>query len=209
VYRSDLAGIYTDVVHGQLSFWQRPGVRLLMLILIGTVPTGIIGLSFSDFFEGLLSSPIPVGVAFFFTGCLLWSTRWAKQGDEDETRAPLWKGACMGVAQGIAITPGVSRSGSTIAAGLFLGLDREAAARISFLLSIPAIVGACIMEFGHLSNPTPSSLIPLAVGFTTAALSGYLALTLLLLLVKRGDFSGFAWYLWPLAIVAVFSGLYA
>ena len=108
----------------------------------------------------------------------------------------------IGLAQGLAITPGISRSGSTIAAGLFLGMDREAAARFSFLLSIPAILGAVVLKAGDLDF-SGASMTPILVGVTTSAISGYIALRVLIRLVRAGDFSKFAYYLWPLAVFAL------
>ena len=108
--------------------------------------------------------------------------------------------------QGLAITPGISRSGSTIAAGLFLGLERAEAARLSFLLSIPAILGAFVLKAGDLSW-VDGAVVPLLIGVVTSAASGYLALRWLLRLVESGDFSRFAWYLWPLSAFALWTGL--
>jgi len=202
VYRQDLCGVVTDTTKGTGPFFGRPGVRLMLLLVAATIPTAVIGLSFEDLFERLFHTPSAVGVAFAVTGAVLWMTRKIEQGNTEAHGLTWGRAAWIGLAQGMAITPGISRSGSTIAAGLFLGMDREAAARFSFLLSIPAILGACVLKFDDLVL-TGSSMGPIAIGVTTSALSGYVALTVLIRLVRSGDFSKFAYYLWPLAIFAL------
>ena len=114
-----------------------------------------------------------------------------------------WRSALViGLVQGLAITPGISRSGSTIAAAMFLGIEREAAAKYSFLLSIPAILGAFVLKAGGLDLGA-GNLVPLLTGFLTAAITGYLALRLLLRFVRSGSLDKFAFYLWPLAAASI------
>lgn len=206
VYRQDLLDIPRDFVKGEEPLMQRKGVRLLMLMIIGSVPTAAIGLAFEDVFERLFSNPVSVGVAFAVTGFVLFATRFMRQGDATEGTTKWWQALVVGIAQGLAITPGVSRSGSTIAVGLFLGFKRDFAARYSFLLSIPAISGAFLLKARHL-DLSGSAGLPILVGFVAAAISGYGALVLLLRLVRSGDFSRFSWYLWGIAAVALFTGL--
>ncbi len=202
VYRADLLGIIKDLLPAETPLWSRPGVRLLSMVVLGSIPTAFIGLLLQDTFEQLFDDSLSVGIAFAVTGSVLWLTRFAKPGSEDEVNAPRWKALLVGLVQGLAITPGISRSGSTIAAGLFLGLDREAAARLSFLLAIPAIGGAFLLKARHLST-SGAAVLPLIVGFLCAAISGYIALVWLIHLVKSGDFSRFAYYLWPLSAFAI------
>ena len=208
VYREDLIGIVRDVFSGEEPLLQRRGVRLLLLMVVGTIPTGIIGLLLEDVFEQLFSNLLSVGIALGITGCLLWVTRYVPQRDQDVRTMPVWKAVVIGLAQGAAITPGISRSGTTIAAGLLLGLDRETAARYSFLLSIPAISGAFILKLGDVEGGDVA-MLPLTVGFFAAAISGYLALIFLIGLVRRGDFSRFSWYLWPLSVLTIAWALFA
>ncbi|MFT5683972.1 MAG: undecaprenyl-diphosphatase [Myxococcota bacterium] len=208
VYRADLIGIVEDVFAGEAPFLERRGVRLLLLMIVGTIPTGIIGLLLEDTFEQLFSNLLSVGIALGVTGWVLWATRYVSVGNEDERTMSLWKAGVIGIAQGLAITPGISRSGSTIAAGLLLGLDRETAARYSFLLSIPAISGAFILKVGDVEGGD-FALMPLIAGFIAAAISGYLALRFLIGLVRRGDFSRFSWYLWPLSAITIGWALFA
>jgi undecaprenyl-diphosphatase len=206
VFRKDLMGIPKDAISGEGPLMQRTGVRLLLLMILGSIPTAIIGLAFEDVFETLFANPVSVSVAFAVTGFVLFATRYVKQGDATEVETKWWQALLVGLAQGIAITPGVSRSGSTIAAGMFLGFKREFAARYSFLLSIPAISGAFLLKARHF-DPQTFAVLPLCVGFVAAAVSGYFALLLLLRLVNGGDFSRFAWYLWGVAAFALVTGL--
>ncbi len=200
-YRRDLQSMIRDAVAGEGPVADRDGLRLMAWVLLGSVPTAIIGLACEDVCEHLFSSAAPVAVAFAITGVVLFSTTYAPKGQTTERSMVWWQAVLIGIAQGIAITPGISRSGSTIAAALFLGMDREYAARFSFLLSIPAIGGAFLLKARDLEL-TSATLGPIAVGFVVAAVSGYLALVLLVRLVRSGDFSRFSYYLWAIALVA-------
>lgn len=206
VFRRDLMLMAQDAVGGEGPFWQRPGVRLAMLVVLGSVPTAAIGLAFQDVFEQLFANPLSVGVAFGVTGLVLLSTRWVPDGSRGIAGMDWWRAALVGIAQGLAITPGISRSGSTIAAGMFLGIERGLAARYSFLLSVPAISGAFLLKARDF-DPAQLELAPLAVGFTVAAVSGWGALVFLLRLVNAGDFSRFAIYLLPLSAISIAMGL--
>lgn len=208
VYRADLFGILRDATQGQGPALERPGLRLLAWMVLGSVPTAVIGLSLEDLFESLFSTPSAVGVALLLTGVLLFASGRAKVGTRTVKQMG-WRDALLiGLVQGMAITPGISRSGSTIAAALFLGIDRETAARYSFLLSVPAISGAFLLKLGDLDGLDANAL-PLCAGFLAAAVSGYGALRLLLQLVRTGDFSRFCWYVWPLGGAALAYGVLA
>ncbi len=206
VYRDDFAMILHDALRGEGPIADRPGVRLLAFLVIGSVPTAAIGILLQDWFEAAFSNPLSVGVAFAVTGTVLFLTRFASKGDTDLTTMKPAQAVLVGLVQGIAITPGISRSGSTIAAGLFLGLRRDLAARYSFLLSIPAILGAFSLKLGELTADQAAAG-PLLVGFLASAISGYLALRVLLKLVDSGDFARFSWYLWALSAFALTSAL--
>jgi undecaprenyl-diphosphatase len=202
IYRQDLARIFTDTLSGSGPVFKRRGVRLAALVVLGSIPTAAIGLSLENVFEAMFSNTLSVGIAFAITGTLLWLTRRAGEGSRDEITMPWAVAIAIGVVQGLAITPGISRSGSTIAAAMFLGVEREVAARYSFLLSVPAILGAFILKAGDL-DLSAANLAPLLTGFFTAAITGYLALKLLLRFVRSGSLDKFAWYLWPLAAVSI------
>lgn len=192
------------VEKGALS--ERPATRLILLVGLATLPTGVIGLGLKDVFESLFDSPQILAVTFAVTGCLLIATRFAKQGSTNAASMLYWQALLIGIAQGLAIAPGISRSGTTIAIALFLGMDREFAARFSFLLAIPAILGAFVLTA---KDAVWAEVVfaPLAVGFVASMISGYGALVLLVKLVKDGNFDKFAWYVWALAIACLAGGL--
>ena len=182
-----------------------PDLKMALLIIIGSIPTVVLGLMFHGIADQLFSSSFFTGLMLMVTGLLLWLTRRVKPGDrgtdiEGFSRTKAFK---IGMVQGLAIIPGISRSGSTISIGLLLGIDRETAARYSFLLSIPAIVGAGALSLKDgLSHTDPA--IPLSLwGAVAAALVGYGALKVLLSVVKKGRLYMFAPYCWLVGILAI------
>ena len=190
-------------------FETNEDVRLTALILAGTIPTGILGLLFHDIADRLFSSLPLVGMMMLVTGALLWITRRTATSGRKVPGVGLKDALLVGLVQGIAIIPGISRSGSTISAALLLGIDREVAGRYSFLLSIPAIMGAIVLEFGsgmfENCGASPAALIG---GTLAAALIGYLALKVLLRIIKHGRFYMFSPYCWAVGILAlIFSWL--
>ena len=199
VYRNTLIELIKGVVSKPLA----PGNRLALWIVLGSIPTAMIGLAFEDLFEQIFQTPKMVASAFFVTGSFLFATQYLSEGSRDE-QAMTWKDALLiGAVQGMAITPGISRSGSTIAIAMLLGLKRDLAAKYSFLLSIPAIVGGFILKADELTVDA-STLPSLGAGFFVSALSGLFALKILLKLVNSGDFSKFAYYLWTIALIGWF-----
>lgn len=200
-YRDSFRTLITDPFVGEGAFLQRPGVRLLALLVLASIPTAAIGLAFEDTFELLFATPAALVVSFGFTGTILYAS--GKFGQGTTTIDQLsWKTALiLGVAQGVAITPGVSRSGTTIAVALMLGVEREAAARMSFLMSVPAITGAVLLKLRDVETAGLDPL-QLGVGGLAALISGYAALIFLVKIVRKGQFSRFAWYVWGAAIVA-------
>ena len=185
-----------------------PDLKMALLIVVGSIPTGILGLVFAGIADRLYSSALITGLMLMITGLLLWLTRRADAGHEPAVidRMTPKNAFIIGVVQGLAIIPGISRSGSTISAGLLLGVDREVAARYSFLLSIPAIAGAGLLSIkDSLSQPEPAIQIAL-LGAATAALVGYGALKSLLHMVKRGRLYLFAPYCWLVGFLAIIFG---
>lgn len=189
------------------SLSQKPEIRLLWFILVGSVPTALIGLLIRPIAPRVFSSVQFVGIMLFLTGLLLWLTRRLQRGGRYAAQFTIWDALFIGIIQGLAIFPGISRSGTTIAVGLFRGLDRETAARYSFLLSIPAVLGAMILELGQ----TPASDLPpvrvVLLGTLIAAAVGYAALRVLIHLVKKGDLYAFAPYCWFLGAIAIVGSL--
>ena len=162
-------------------------------IIIGTIPAGVIGLIFKSQIEDAFSSILLVIIMLSVTGVILLLSRYEPRKSED--LSPL-KSILIGTAQAFAILPGISRSGSTIVTGLFLGLDRETSAKFSFLLAIPAILGASFIKILDLlsieNNQIPISY--LIIGALAAFISGYIAIFWLLKVIKRGKLEWFAFY---------------
>jgi undecaprenyl-diphosphatase len=162
--------------------------KLLVYIIIGTVPTAVIGLLFLQFFESLFSSGRAVGVGFLITGALLLSSKLRK----GEKNLGWLSSLIMGIFQGIAIAPGISRSGSTISAGLFSGVNKDEVFRYSFLLSIPAILGATVLEYRGLALSDLG--LYTVVGAAIAAVSGYVAIRIVRRVLLSERFYLFAVY---------------
>ena len=137
------------------------------------------------------------------TGLLLLSTAWLSEG---RGQIKLWYSLLIGLAQAFAILPGVSRSGATIVCARFLGVEMEEAARFSFLLSLPVILGASLLKLWDLIQTPPDAqlLFALSIGVLTATLGGVLALKSLFLLIRKGWFAHFGWYCLALGAVALF-----
>ncbi len=181
----------------------RTGRRLIWLVVVGSVPTAIIGLLFKDRFEAMFSSCLAVGVALLITGTLLAVAGRAPAGDRDAERTGAGRALLIGAAQGLAITPGLSRSGSTISVALLLGVDRKLAAHYSFLLSIPAILGALLLQVRDLEAGQAVDWAPLLIGGAVAGVTGWAALRVLLRVVQAGRLHWFAPYCWVLGLAAV------
>jgi undecaprenyl-diphosphatase len=189
----------------QISFgdaWAEADIRLAMLIVLGSVPTAVIGLLFHRISDQLFSSVGLVGVTLIVTGTLLWGTRRIVRRGRGINGFSVPKAVAIGAVQGLAIIPGISRSGSTIAAGLFLGLERGMAARFSFLLSIPAIIGAEILSLKEL-GPSQHADMAILAGTATAFVVGYLSLAMLMYVVRRGRMHLFAPYCWVVGVIAL------
>lgn len=180
----------------------RPDFRFGILILVGSVPTGLVGLLMRDVFKTYFTSVMSVGAALIITGTLLRLVGGRGQNGRETDRMTLRDALIIGLVQGLAIIPGFSRSGFTICAGLFIGMSRVAAARYSFILSIPAIVGAAVLEMGDGLSSRFSGPDFLA-GFVVAAVCGYLSLALLVRLLKRDNFAVFSWWCWGVGLFAL------
>lgn len=173
-----------------------PELRLGMMILVGSVPTAIIGMLLHGMVDVLFTSVLLVGLMLIVTGVWMWFTRGLRSTGLDAAGFSAFKAICIGTIQGLAVIPGISRSGATISAALYLGLNRETAARYSFLLSIPAIVGAALISMRDLSTAGSAHLSLVALGALVSGLVGYGALTFLVYLIKKGNLYLFAPYCW-------------
>jgi undecaprenyl-diphosphatase len=197
-YREKVVFLVRDPIQNDAPFLQREGVRRWGLLIAASVPTAVIGLVFKDTFEGLFSNPAALTVSFSVTAAILLATRAAHPSGRKLT---FGIALVLGVVQGLAITPGISRSGATIGAALLLGVERDEAAEFSFLMSVPAITGATLLMLKD-ADLAAFDPIDVAVGFTASLVSGYLALVLLVALVRRGGLHWFAIWCFGAAIAA-------
>ena len=193
--------LYSKYKRGQLTPLEKQDMKLLLLIIIGSIPTGVIGLLFHEISDRLFSSVSLVGVTLLITGSLLWLTAYVKKPGCGILEFSKTKSFLIGIVQGLAILPGISRSGSTIAMGIFLGISKETAAKFSFLLSIPAILGATLLMVKGLSDDPTFSTNTTILGTLTSCIVGYLSLRLLVYIINKGKLHYFAPYCWMMGMV--------
>lgn len=248
VYRQRLWSLILGCVgKAEESAWP-----YVLKLFVATIPAGVVGILFKDWFEASFDDPRFTGTMLLVTGCFLWSTRWATgirrpewkewipigvvaiaallvgnvvaflgvlaveallmgsaraTAGEETLQEPRMSGAIlMGLAQAVAIFPGISRSGSTVVTGLWRRIDPVAAAEFSFLMSIPAILGAAVLDVPEVASEgfgVPA--LPLLVGFVGAAVSGVLAIRYFVAMLKRQNFYSFAWYCWVAGTIFLIS----
>jgi len=174
-----------------------PARRMILLIIVGTLPLFAV-LPINDLVEGLANNMYFVGGALIVTGVLLFASDRVKKGRKTERSATMLDVLLVGVAQAIATCPGISRSGTTITAGCFVGFERKFAVRYSFLMSIPAILGANILALKDAleSNIVAAEIPVYLIGVVVSAVVGYLCIRLLKMIAEKGKFGFFAYYCW-------------
>ncbi|MDI6691006.1 MAG: undecaprenyl-diphosphate phosphatase [Candidatus Bathyarchaeota archaeon] len=199
-FRKDIKNLMSALA--RFDFKTENG-KLIPIIIVGTIPTALIGLAFGNIIENTFQNPLPIAIAFVLCGILLYS---AKTGRERTGNIDYSKALIIGVAQGIAIIPGISRSGATIAVALLLGIKREKAFKYSFLLSVPTILGAFGLEASEKWNALTSAglgWIEVFVGVVVAMVVGYFALKLLWKILAVQKLHYFAFYCWLIALVSL------
>ncbi len=223
-FRKELGAIIESVVRcirlllkggtSLTDIYEDSHIKLTVFIVIGSIPTAILGIWINKVSDKLFSSVaivgamlVVTGVLLFMTGFLLWSTSWIDKKGATISQFSIKKAIIVGLIQGVAIIPGISRSGATIAAGLFLGLDKETAAKYSFLLSIPAILGAGIFILKDIHVYTALPVKIMLIGFITSGIVGYGSLRFLVHMVKKGQLHFFAPYCWVAGITVLIYGL--
>jgi undecaprenyl-diphosphatase len=164
---------------------------MIMFIIIGTIPAVIVGLFFKGFFEEAFGSPAFTSAMLIVTGLILFSTKFVKLGNK---KVSLVTAIIMGIGQALAILPGISRSGSTIATGMIFGVNPSKAAEFSFLLAIPAILGAVVLKISDIMAIDKALLGQYAVGTIFSFAFGLAAVSMLLAVVKKGKLEYFAYY---------------
>ena len=181
------------------------GCRLLFNLILATLPVVVAALVWQELIERVFQSSVFVGFMLLVTGTVLFWSDQPRLGRKKPGGLSSRDSLIIGLGQAVAILPGVSRSGTTIAAGLALGLDRVNAARFSFLLSIPAILGALLFSLGGLAQEGASLAAgPLWAGFLASALTGSVAIRILLNLIKQGRLILFSYYTWALGLLVIF-----
>ena len=209
-YWSDIREMVIELFYGVRDLAQRstptpapPARRLILLIIVGTLPLFAV-LPIKDAVESLSGTMYVVAGALLVTGCLLFASDRVRPGRKTEKSATLLDVLLVGVAQAIATCPGISRSGTTITAGCFVGFDRRFAVRYSFLMSIPAILGANILSLKDAVTDIIWADVPVyLVGVAVAAAVGYVCIRLLKMIADKGKFGFFAYYCWAVGIVTL------
>ncbi|MCP4368233.1 MAG: undecaprenyl-diphosphate phosphatase, partial [Deltaproteobacteria bacterium] len=213
VFFQEIKTIFITLIHlpslaksagGYKSLYEgNEQVRMTALIVIGSFPTALLGILFHKVADQLFGAVWIVGVMLVVTGSLLWFTRYSNPTGRPIDRFTAKDALVIGLIQGLAILPGISRSGSTISVALFMGVHREVAGRYSFLLSIPAICGALILGLDSSIGHTSISAKVILMGTISAAIIGYISLKLLMHIVKRGKLYYFAPYCWLLGLAVL------
>jgi len=214
VYFNDIVKIIVDMLKLLGDLIRRRKIKKLtthqklgLLIITGSIPTAIIGLTLEDYFESLYTSILPIGIALIFTGFLLWIAEKRAFDNRNINDMTILDSIFIGTLQGIAIIPGISRSGSTIVAGLFRGLDKSFATEYSFLLALPATFGAFLLGIRQVVKEGTGMMInfPLVVGVILSAVVGVISIKLLVKLIKRNKLYYFSYYLWIVGALTIVS----
>ena len=188
-----------------LRMEERPVRKLGVMIIVATIPTAIIGFAFGDFFDSLYTSVLPIGIGLIITGFLLVFAEKINTGNREIKQMNCRNAIFIGIVQGIAICPGISRSGSTLFGSLVCNLDRKFAVKFVFLISIPSILGSAILETPAAieAGVTVSQLGPVIWGMAVAAISGLVAIKGMIKIVSDKKLSWFSYYVWALGLVVV------
>lgn len=193
-----------------LRLEERPVRKLGVLIIIATIPTGIIGVLGGDFFDSLYTSIVPIGVGLIITGFLLVMAERMGSSSRGLEKMNFRNAFFIGLVQGIAICPGISRSGSTLFGSLICNLDRKFAVKFVFLISIPSILGSAVMELPDAieAGVTVAEAGPVIVGMLVAAVSGLVAIKTMIKIVSDKKLSYFSYYVWVVGAFVVMLGIF-
>jgi undecaprenyl-diphosphatase len=220
VYWRDIADMIVEFFQGAAALLGRgerreggkppEGRRLVLLVILGTLPLFLV-LPFDDLVEGMGANPTFVALMLLLTGCVLFLSDHYAGGRKTVRTATVKDALLVGLAQGMATIPGLSRSGTTISAGMALGFDRNFAVRYSFLLSLPAVLGATLLKVVKVaaSGEVDIKLLPMYLcGMVVAGVVGYFAISLVKLLADKGKFGKFAFYCWIVGGIALIASLF-
>lgn len=212
VYWSDIAemlkefvGFFRDINHPKPEGNKpKPARRLLLMIILATLPLLLV-LPVHGYIEELSNNMYFIGIAFIITGTILLISDRMQNGRKSEKNMTVGNALTIGICQAIATLPGISRSGSTIATGMAVGLDRNFAVKFSFLLSLPAILGANILSLGKAfkEGVDPSNIPAYLLGMLIAGITGYFSIKLVKLLSQKGKFGKFCYYCFTVGIITI------
>ena len=210
IYKMILAWVSSvgDILQHRFKegFYSDPYKRLAWYVILATIPVALVGVLFESQVDALFAGALYVpGFFLFVTGTILYLSQRMASGQIDMSHMGWFQSRLMGLGQACAIMPGLSRSGTTIAAGLVIGLDKEFAAKFSFILSIPAIFGAFVLQLKDIGLSMSGDGAAIILGFVAAFVSGYLAIKWLLDLIQNKSLDIFAYYCWIVGII-VFMG---
>ena len=193
-----------------LRLEERPVRKLGVLIIIATIPTGIIGVLGGDFFDSLYTSIVPIGIGLIITGFLLVMAERMGSSSRGLEKMNFRNAFFIGLVQGIAICPGISRSGSTLFGSLICNLDRKFAVKFVFLISIPSILGSAVLELPDAieAGVTVAEAGPVIVGMLVAAVSGLVAIKTMIKIVSDKKLSYFSYYVWVVGAFVVLLGIF-
>lgn len=179
--------------------------NLIFMLILGTLVTGTIGVLFKDFFVSFYHNNTAIGIALLVTGFILWISQKLNPGYKKAGEIGILDAITVGAFQSLAIFPGISRSGSTIAGALLRKMDKETAVRYSFLLSIPAILGATLLEVKEVLETgfDQSLALPYIFGLIFSAISGIIAIKWLVAFLKKGKLHYFSFYCWFIGILVL------
>ncbi len=189
----------SDLFNGTFSTNLKDDIykRLAWLLIIGTIPVAIVGVFFTKTFESLFNNVVAVGFFLIINGFILFlSEYFAKRGDKKVKEITFKNALAIGAFESLALFPGISRSGSSISAGLLSGLDRVCAARFAFLLAVPAIAGAVAIEFKNIGALTETNTASIIAAYIAVVIFGYLSLGLLIRIIRSTSLRIFAYYCW-------------
>lgn len=170
--------------------------KLAWMIIIGTIPVAIVGVLFNSQIEAAFHTLTIPAFFLLITGLLLYTSQRINVGSRNIEKTGIKDSIIVGIGQALAIIPGLSRSGTTISSGLYLGFDKEFAAKFSFLLAIPAILGATVVQLKDITTGLDVNMTAYVFGFLAALVSGYLAISIVLKLIKERNLDIFAYYCW-------------
>lgn len=200
VHLGTLAAVFAVFWKDIASLLRKPFQKLTYLIIAGTIPTAIIGVAFKDFFEEVFRSGRTLGIEFIITGVVLYFADNFNRGRKGIEETSYLDAVFVGAMQGAAILPAVSRSGLTISGALFRDMDRDFAARFSFLLSIPAILGAAVFDLKDVLKVGIENIdsMNLGAGFILSAIFGYISIKYMIDVLKKGKMRYFSYYVFAI-----------